>query len=99
MFLPVSEAQQWFTSCAEPSVFTLLKSLTQSAYLLESVLDLASCCEGVFLLLSSTTVVFRGLPGVLVLLSSPVCSFFLRMKQTADLSTADVSALSLMGLF
>ena len=34
------------------------------------------------ILLSSTTVVFRGLPGLLVLLSSLVHSFFLRMFQT-----------------
>ena len=39
------------------------------------------------ILRSSTTVVFRGLPGLLVLLSSPVRSFFLRMFQTVDLAT------------
>ncbi len=48
---------------------------------------------------SSTTVVFRGLPGLLVLLSSPVRSFFLRMFQTVVLATPNVFAISLMGLF
>jgi len=47
----------------------------------------------------STTVVFRGLLGLLVLLSSPVHSFFLRMFQTVDLVTPKVFAISLMGLF
>ena len=48
-------AHQWFTSCGEPSVFTLVKSSLDCwlwhtyTYLLESVLDLANCCEGVFL--------------------------------------------------
>ena len=51
------------------------------------------------ILLSSTTVVFRGLPGLLVLLSSPVRSFFLRMFQTVDLATPNVFAISLIGLF
>ena len=41
--------------------------------------------KGKMILLSSTTVVFCGLLGLLVLLSSPVCSFFLRMYQTFDL--------------
>ena len=50
-------------------------------------------------LLSSTTVVFHGLPGLLVLLSSPVHSFFVRMFQTVDLATLNVFAISLMGLF
>ena len=51
----VFEAHQWFTSCGEPSVFTLVKSSLECwlwhtyIYLLESVLDLANCCEGVFL--------------------------------------------------
>ncbi len=77
---------------------------THTTYLLESVLDLANCCEGCFLhqgriLRSSTTVVFRGLPGLLVLLSSPVRSFFLRMFQTVVLATPNVFAISLMGLF
>ena len=54
LVFPVFEAHQWFTSCGEPSVFTLVKSsldlLTLThIYLLESVLDLANCCEGVFL--------------------------------------------------
>ncbi len=48
--------------------------------------------KGVFftrerILRSSTTVVFRGLPGLLVLLSSPVRFFFLRMFQTVVLAT------------
>ncbi len=47
----------------------------------------------------STTVVFRGLPGLLVLLSSPARSFFLRMFQTVVLATPNVFAISLMGLF
>ena len=51
------------------------------------------------IILSSTTVVFRGLPGLLVLLSSPVHSFFLRMFQTVDLATPNVFAISLIGLF
>ena len=51
------------------------------------------------ILLSSTAVVFRGLPGLLVLLSSPVRSFFLRMFQTVDLATPNVFAISLIGLF
>ncbi len=60
--------------------------------------------KGVFftrerILQSSTTVVFRGLPGLLVLLSSPVRSFFLRMFQTVVLATPNVFAISLMGLF
>ncbi len=42
------------------------------------------------ILRSSTTVVFRGLPGLLVLLSSPVRSFFLRMFQTVVLATPNV---------
>ncbi len=77
---------------------------TTYTYLLESVLDLANCCEGCFftrerILRSSTTVVFRGLPGLLVLRSSPVRSFFLRMFQTVVLATPNVFAISLMGLF
>ncbi len=60
--------------------------------------------KGVFftrerILRSSTTVVFRGLPGLLVLLSSPVRSFFLRMFQTVVLATPNVFAISLMGFF
>ena len=51
------------------------------------------------IILLSTTVVFRGLPGLLVLLSSPVHSFFLRMFQTVDLATPNVFAISLIGLF
>ena len=43
------------SSCGEPSVFTLVKSSLHCwlwhtyTYLLESVFDLANCCEGVFL--------------------------------------------------
>ncbi len=60
--------------------------------------------KGVFftrerILRSSTTVVFRGLPGLLVLLSSPVHSFFLRMFQKVVLATPNVFAISLMGVF
>ena len=51
-----------------------------------------------FFLLSSTTVVFRDLPGLLVLLSSPVYSFFLGMFRTVVLATPYV-AISPMGLF
>ncbi len=40
-----------------------------------------------------------GLPGLLVLLSSPVRSFFLRMFQTVVLAMPNVFAISLMGLF
>ena len=60
--------------------------------------------KGVFftrerILRSSTTVVFCGLTGLLVLMSSEVRSFFLRMFQTVDLATPNVFAISLMGLF
>ena len=51
------------------------------------------------ILLSSTIVVFHGLPGLLVLLSSLVHSFFLRIFQTVDWATLNVSAISLTGLF
>ena len=51
------------------------------------------------IILSSTTVVFRGLPGLFVLLSSPVRYFFLRMFQTVDLATPNVFAISLISLF
>ena len=40
-----------------------------------------------------------GLPGLLVLLSSTVRSFFLRMFQTVDLAKPNVFAISLIGLF
>ena len=50
-------------------------------------------------ILSSTTFVFRGLTGLLVLLSSPVHSVFIRMFQTVDLATPNVFAISLIGLF
>ena len=71
---------------------------------LESVLELANSCEGVFLYQEKNSSVFhhsyvRGLPGLLVLQSSVVCSFFLRMYHTVDLATPNVSAISLMGLF
>ncbi len=39
------------------------------------------------ILWSSTTVVLCGRPGLFMLLSSPVRSFFLRMYQTVDLAT------------
>ncbi len=48
------------------------------------------------ILKSSTTVVLRGRPGLFMLLSSSVCSFFLRMSQTVDLATPNVPAISLM---
>ncbi len=48
------------------------------------------------ILRSSTTVVIRGRPGLFMLLSSPVQSFFLRMYQTVDLATPNVPAISLM---
>ena len=40
-----------------------------------------------------------GLPGLLLLLSSPVHYFFLRMYQIVDLVTLQVSAFYLTGLF
>ncbi len=75
-------------------------------YLLESVLDLANCCEGCFLHQGKNSSVIHhscfpwssGSFG-LVLLSSPVRSFFLRMFQTVVLATPNVFAISLMGLF
>ncbi|MEE6527481.1 hypothetical protein FKM82_028883 [Ascaphus truei] len=48
------------------------------------------------ILRSSITVVFHGQPGLFVLQSSPVRSFFLRMYQTIDLATPKVPAISLM---
>ncbi|CAI9532372.1 unnamed protein product, partial [Staurois parvus] len=51
----------------------------------------------------STTVVLHGRPCLFMLLSSPVCSSFLRMYQTVDLATPNIDAISLMipynGLF
>ncbi len=99
-----------FAPCGEPSVFALMKSSLDcrlwqwQAYLLESVLLLAGCCERVFftmemILWSSTTVVLCGRPGLFMLLGSPVHSFFLRMYQTVDLATPNVPAISLMDLF
>ena len=61
----VFEAHQWFTSCGEPSVFTLVKSSLDCwlwhtyTYLLESVLDLANCCEGFFLHLGNNSSVIH----------------------------------------
>ncbi len=53
------------------------------------------------ILRSSTTVFLLGCPGLFMLLSSPVCSFFFlkRMYQTVDLATPNVPAISLMDLF
>ncbi len=51
------------------------------------------------ILRSSTTVVLRGHPGLFMLLSSLVPSFFLRMYQTVDLATPNAPAISLMDLF
>ncbi len=51
------------------------------------------------ILRASTTVVLCGRPGLFMLLSSPVCSFFLRMYQTVDLATSNVPAIFLMDLF
>ncbi len=104
------EAHQWFTSCGEPSVFTLVKSSlivdfdTHTPTSWRVFLIWPTIVKGVFftrerILRSSTTVVFRGLPGLLVSLSSPVRSFFLRMFQTVVLATPNVFAISLMGLF
>ncbi len=80
----------WFTSCGEPSVFTLVKSsldcLTFDTHTPTSwrvFLIWPTVVKGVFftrerILRSSTTVVFRGLPGLLVLLSSPVRSLLFK---------------------
>ena len=51
------------------------------------------------ILLSSTTVVFRGPSGSFCVAELTVCSFFLRMFQTVDLATPNVFALSLISLF
>ncbi len=51
------------------------------------------------ILRSSTTVFLHGRPGLFMLLSSPVRSFFLRMYQTVDLTTPSVHAIYLMDLF
>ncbi len=48
---------------------------------------------------NENTVVLSGHPGLFMLLSSLVHSFFLRMYQTVDLATANVPAISLMDLF
>ncbi len=95
----------WWTLCIHSGeVFSWLWLWHTYTYLLESVLDLANCCEGCF---SSPGKEFFGhpphcfpwSPGLLVLLSSPVRSFFLRMFQTVVLATPNVFAISLMGLF
>ncbi len=96
----------WWTLCIHSGeVFSWLLTLTHihlppgecswSGQLLWRVFS----SPGKRILRSSTTVVFRGLPGLLVLLSSPVRSFFLRMFQTVVLATPNVFAISLMGLF
>uniref|UniRef100_A0A0E9XCU9 Uncharacterized protein n=1 Tax=Anguilla anguilla TaxID=7936 RepID=A0A0E9XCU9_ANGAN len=51
------------------------------------------------ILLSSDTVVFRGLPDLLLLLSSPVRSCFLTIYQTVDFDTPNFSAMSLIDFF
>lgn len=48
---------------------------------------------------SATLDVFRGLPGLLMLQSLPVHSFFLRMYQIVDLATPNALAISLRDLF
>ncbi len=70
-----------FAPCGEPSVFVRMKSSLDCRlwqWMFFSWLDVA---KGVFftmerILLSSTAVVFRGHPGLFMLLSSPVHSFF-----------------------
>ncbi len=68
------------------------------------VLYLANCCEGCFLHQGKNSSVihhscFPWSSGSLVLLSSPVHSFFLRMFRTVVLATPNVFSISLMGLF
>ncbi len=100
----------WFTSCGEPSVFTLVKSSLDCwlwhtyTYLLESVLDLANCCEGCFLHQGKNSSVIHhscfpwssGSFGVAELTGA---FLLLRMFQTVVLATPNVFAISLMGLF
>ncbi len=94
----------WTLCIHSGEVFSWLLTLTHIHLPPGECSDLANCLKDVFftrerILRSSTTVVFRGLPGLLVLLSSPVRSFFLRMFQTVVLATPNVFAISLMGLF
>ncbi len=96
----------WWTLCIHSGeVFSWLLTLTHIHLPPgECFCDLGQLVKGVFftmerILRSSTTVVFHGLPGLLVLPSSPVRSFFLRMFQTVVLATPNVFAISLMGLF
>ena len=84
----------WWTLCIHSGeVFSWLLTLTHIHLLSWRVfLIWPTVVKGFFftrerIILSSTTVVFRGLPGLLVLLSSPGRSFFLRMFQTVDLAT------------
>uniref|UniRef100_A0A0E9X426 Uncharacterized protein n=1 Tax=Anguilla anguilla TaxID=7936 RepID=A0A0E9X426_ANGAN len=51
------------------------------------------------ILWSSTTVVFHGLVGCLVLLSSPEHSCFLTMYKTVYFDTPNILTISLMNLF
>ena len=92
----------WWTLCSHSGeVFSRLLTLTHIHLLF---LIWPTVVERFFfsreiILMPSTTVVFHGLPGLLVLLSSPVRSFFLRMFQTVDLAMPNVFAISLIGLF
>uniref|UniRef100_A0A672LWI8 Probable global transcription activator SNF2L2 n=1 Tax=Sinocyclocheilus grahami TaxID=75366 RepID=A0A672LWI8_SINGR len=84
-------------------IWPCLHLVVNPLYLL-SVLLLTGCYEMFFftmerILRSSTTVVLRGRPGLFMLLSSPVHSFFLRMYQTVDLTTPDIPAIFLMDLY
>ena len=92
----------WWTLCIHSGVFSWLLTLTHTPTSWGVFLIWPTVVKGFFftrerIILSSTTVVFRGLPGLLVLLSSPMPSFFLRM--TVDLATPNVFAMSLIGLF
>ncbi len=105
------EAHQWFTSCGEPSVFTLVKSSLDCwlwhtyTYLLESVLDLANCCEGCFLHQGKNSSVIHhscfpwssGSFGVAELTGAFL--LFKNVSRTVVLATPNVFAISLMGLF
>ena len=63
------------------------------------------CCEGVFFLYQkrimqwSTSLVLCGLPGLLMLLSSPVHFFFLRINHLVDLATPKVFLLFLLKIY
>ncbi len=99
-----------FAPCGEPSLFALVNLLLivdfdsdmpTSWRVFFTWLDVV---KGFFFIMerilrSSTTAVLHGHPGLFMLLSSPVHSFFLRMYQTVDLATPNVSAISLMDLF